>query len=104
MGVVFVGLAVGLTAATVTAPWLIEMAEGFMGQAAWSFPFLLFGPPTVMVGLIMHRRLPAGEVETYRRALPRLVVHSLFFFLVTTGIFHHPPWDGACSGRSCSSF
>jgi len=39
MGVVFVGLAVGMTAATVTAPWLIEMAEGFMGRAAWSFPF-----------------------------------------------------------------
>ncbi|MHC1709257.1 MAG: MFS transporter [Methanomassiliicoccales archaeon] len=88
MGVVFIGLALGLTAATVTAPWLIEMAEGFMGQAAWSFPFLLFGPPTVVVGLIMHRRLPAGTVETYRGALPRLVAYSLFFLLVIMGIFH----------------
>ncbi|HIH77184.1 MAG TPA: MFS transporter [Methanomassiliicoccales archaeon] len=88
MGVVFVGLAVGLTAATVTAPWLIETAEGFMGQAAWSFPFFLFGPPTVVVGLIMHRRLPAGAVETYRGALPRLVAYSLFFLLVIMGIFH----------------
>ncbi|MHC1680874.1 MAG: MFS transporter [Methanomassiliicoccales archaeon] len=88
MGVVFVGLAVGLTAATVTAPWLIDWAEGFMGRSAWSFPFLLFGPPTVVVGLIMHRRLPAGAMETYRGALPRLMAYSLFFLLAIMGVFH----------------
>ncbi len=88
MGVVFVGLAVGLTAATVTAPLLIEMAEGFMGQAAWSFPFLLFGPPTVLVGLIMHRRLPAGEGGSYRWAFARLLAYSLFFLVAIMGMFH----------------
>jgi len=88
MGVVFVGLAFGLTSATVFSPWLIETAEGFMGQAAWSFPFLLFGPPTVVVGLFMHRLLPGGAVETYRGALPRLIAYSLLFLLVIMGIFH----------------
>jgi MFS family permease len=87
MGVVFVGLAVGLTTATVTAPWLIEMAEGFMGRAAWSFPFLLFGPPTVLVGLIMQHRLPADAKGSYRGALPRLLAYSFFFLLAIMGIF-----------------
>lgn len=87
MGVVFVGLAVGMTAATVSAPWLIEMAAGFMGPAAWSLPFLLFGPPTVVVGLVMHRRLPRSPSDSYRKALPRLVVFSLLFLVVIMGFY-----------------
>jgi MFS family permease len=87
MGVVFVGLAVGMTAATVSAPWLMDLAEGFMGTAAWTFPFLLFGPPTVLIGLWLHRRLPAGEVESYKGAMPRLMVYSAFFLVVIMAFY-----------------
>lgn len=82
MGVVFVGLAVGMTAATVSAPWIMDVGAGFMGTGAWSLPFLLFGPPTVLVGLVLHRRLPSSASDSYRRAFPRLVIHSFIFLLV----------------------
>lgn len=87
MGVVFVGLAVGMTVATVTAPWLMDMATGFMGRDAWAFPFLLFGPPTILVGILLHRRLPAGPIESYRGALPRLIACSLLFLAVIMAFY-----------------
>lgn len=87
MGVVFVGLALGMTLATVTAPWLMDQAVGFMGPDAWAFPFLLFGPPTILVGIILHRRLPRGEVESYRGAFPRLLLYSVLFLTVIMAFY-----------------
>ncbi|MDD1772738.1 MAG: MFS transporter [Methanomassiliicoccales archaeon] len=87
MGVVFVGLAAGMTIATVTAPWLMDMAAGFMGQDAWTFPFLIFGPPTILVGVLLHRRLPVGPVESYRGALPRLIAYSILFLAVIMAFY-----------------
>jgi MFS family permease len=87
MGVVFVGLAIGVTVATVSAPWLMDMAAGFMGPEAWSLPFLLFGPPTVVVGLVLHRRLPSSASDSYRKALPRLAIYSFAFLLVIMGFY-----------------
>ncbi|HUT27636.1 MAG TPA: MFS transporter [Methanomassiliicoccales archaeon] len=87
LGVVFVGLALGMTLATVSAPWLIDAAGGFMGDDAWAFPFLLFGPPTILVGILLHRYLPAGENESYRGAFPRLLLYSLLFLTVILGFY-----------------
>jgi MFS family permease len=87
MGVVFVGLAIGMTAATVSAPWLIDQVGGMLGEDAWAFPFLLFGPPTVLVGYVLHRYLPRGETESYRGAFPRLLLYSLLFLTVIMGFY-----------------
>ncbi|MCG7845183.1 MAG: MFS transporter [Methanomassiliicoccales archaeon] len=87
MGVVFVGLALGMTLATVTAPWLMDWGQGFMGKEAWAFPFLLFGPPTVLVGMMLHRHLPQGPVESYQGAFPRLLLYSALFLAVIMGIY-----------------
>ncbi len=87
MGVVFVGLAAGMTAAIVSAPWIMDWGAGFLGSAAWSVPFLIFGPPTVIVGLVLHQRLPATTIDSYRQALPRLVIVSAFFLLVIMGFY-----------------
>jgi len=87
MGVVFVGLAVGMTVATVSAPWLMDLASGFMGAAAWTFPFLLFGPPTILVGYLMHRWLPSGNVESYKGALLRLMAYSALFLTVILAFY-----------------
>ncbi len=87
MGVVFVGLALGMTLATVTGPWLMDWAQGFMGTDAWAFPFLLFGPPTMAVGALLHRRLPTGRNESYKGAFSRLLLYSLFFLTVIMGFY-----------------
>lgn len=81
MGVVFVGLAAGMTAATISAPWLIELARGPLGDRAWAFPFLVFGPPTVIIGFLLHRHLPAGRVECLEGAATRLIAASAFFLI-----------------------
>ncbi len=87
MGVVFVGLALGMTAATVSAPWIMDMGSEHLGKAAWSLPFLLFGPPTIAVGLVLHRRLPPSDSDSYRQALPRLIAFSTLFLLVIMGFY-----------------
>lgn len=87
MGVVFVGLAVGMTGAIVSAPWIMDRAAEYVGPMAWSVPFLLFGPPTVIMGLVLHRWLPGSTVDSYRKALPRLVIYSSAFLMVIMGFY-----------------
>ena len=53
MGVVFVGLATGLTIATIVTTPLLDWAASLWGtEAAWRFVFLLFAAPTLAVGLV----------------------------------------------------
>ncbi len=52
MGVVFVGLATGLTVATIVTTPLLDWAASLWGKdAAWRFVFLVFAVPTIAVGL-----------------------------------------------------
>jgi MFS family permease len=84
MGVVFVGLAVGLTIATVATPPLLSWAAANWGkEAAWSVPFLLFAPPTLLVGLGLHRYIRVKEEgASYRRGTWGLLLYSLPLFAV----------------------
>jgi MFS family permease len=83
MGVVFVGLAAGLTIATVATPPLLSWAaENWGKEAAWSVPFLLFAPPTLLVGLGLHRFVRVKEDASYRRGAWGLLLYSLPLFAV----------------------
>jgi MFS family permease len=84
MGVVFVGLAAGLTIATVGTPPLLNWAASQWGkEVAWSVPFLLFAPPTLLIGLCLHRYLRTDEpAASYRKAARGLILYSLPLFAV----------------------
>ncbi len=84
MGIVFVGLAAGLTIATLFTPWLLDSASRSMGkESAWSIPFLIFSLPTLLVCLAVWRFVGA-KVE--RRMLTtagiRLLLVSALFLVV----------------------
>lgn len=74
MGIVFVGLATGLTFATVATPYIIDFAAMTWGSdIAWSVPFLIFSIPTLLVsiGVWKFLRDPRKEKERYLPALTR---------------------------------
>ncbi|MDD1769008.1 MAG: MFS transporter [Methanomassiliicoccales archaeon] len=85
MGVVFVGLALGLTLATVVTPYMIDFAARTWGsESAWSFPFLVFSIPTMLVavGVWKFVRRPTGDRQEYLPALARLSVYSVVFLAI----------------------
>ncbi|MEU7488457.1 MFS transporter [Streptomyces sp. NPDC042319] len=54
MGVAITGLALGLTVATIGAPYLIDWGAGTFGTAgAWRMPFIVLGAATLLFGLAM---------------------------------------------------
>lgn len=74
MGLVFVGLATGLTTATIITVPLLDWAAFLWGtDAAWRAVFLLFAAPTAVVGGLFLRavRVPEtqGSAATERRRL-----------------------------------
>jgi len=62
MGLVFVGLATGLTVATIVTVPILDWAAALWGtDAAWRAVFLLFAAPTVVVGLLFLRAVRVEE-------------------------------------------
>jgi len=90
MGVVFVGLAVGLTTATVLTPYLMDAASDAWGkETAWTVPFLLFAPITMLVSLGLLRALRPrahGEVSA-GKALKGLLKVSVPMLLAIMAVF-----------------
>ena len=84
MGIVFVGLAAGLTIATLFTPWLLDSASLSMGkESAWSIPFLIFSLPTLLVCLAVWRFVgPKVERRMLTMAGIRLLLISAFFLVV----------------------
>jgi MFS family permease len=89
MGVVFVGLAAGLTVATVATPPLLTWASEVWGkEAAWAAPFLLFAPPTLLVALGLHRCLRIDEPgASYRRGAIGLLAYAAPLFAVVMAAY-----------------
>jgi MFS transporter, ACS family, D-galactonate transporter len=84
MGVVFVGLAAGLTVATLFAPWLLDFASLSIGkEAAWSVPFLIFSLPTLLICLaVWHFVGEKVERRVLAKAGIRLLLVSALFLIV----------------------
>ncbi|MED4116223.1 MFS transporter [Priestia megaterium] len=100
MGVVITGLSVGLTAATLGTPLLLEMAEPMMGKEAWRFPFFLLGVISLIVVLFMFKYMrPSPELiksvspdspgvkENYGKAFIQLCMYSAAFLAIIMGIY-----------------
>ncbi len=63
MGIVFVGLATGLTLATIWTVPILDWAASLWGaDAAWRAVFLLFAVPTAAVGLLFLRIVRVDDV------------------------------------------
>ncbi|MDD1743151.1 MAG: MFS transporter [Methanomassiliicoccales archaeon] len=89
MGIVFAGLAAGLTIATLFTPWLLDSVSLSMGKgSAWSFPFLLFSLPTLLVCLAVWR-LVGGKITkgTLGKASVRLLLYSALFLVVLVATY-----------------
>jgi ACS family D-galactonate transporter-like MFS transporter len=89
MGIIFSGLAAGLTLATLMTPYLMSWASPWMGPDTWTVPFLLFSLPTAAVafGLWKYVRPPEGEPQRLRPALSRLLAYSGAFLGVLVLVF-----------------
>ncbi len=101
MGVVFVGLAVGLTLATIATVPLLDWAASVWGtDAAWRAVFVLFAVPTAAVGILFAYavRVPettaagGGERKRLASATVRLAAVSVLFLsaIVATYVLTEP--------------
>ncbi len=89
MGVIFSGLAVGLTIATLLTPHILGWASGWMGQEAWTLPFLLFSVPTFLValGLWRHVRPAEGERQRVGPAAVSLLAYSAVLLAILMAVY-----------------
>jgi MFS family permease len=79
LGLVFTGLALGMTLAFVLTPSLLEVGQEWLGQdVAWTLPFLVFSVPTLLLGVILWRRFEVSKGELGRAGL-RLALWSSCF-------------------------
>jgi len=82
MGVVFVGLSLGLTLATIGTPFVLEWAAGIWGaERAWPVPFFLLAIPTLLVAYGVWRYVDT-EKGRIVPAAKRLLAYSAVFLAV----------------------
>lgn len=89
-GLIFTGMAVGLTVATVATPIMLDAFASWWGaESSWFLPFLIFAVPTAAVALGVWRfvRDPHGGTG-YLRPLARLLAICTVFLAVIMAAFH----------------
>ncbi|MFC3040831.1 MFS transporter [Virgibacillus xinjiangensis] len=100
MGVVLTGVSIGLTAGLLGIPYLLTVAEPFMGIDAWRFPFYVTGALTLVVGLVLYFFLKpkASTVQPTEKSSPGIKAnfgktfgymtgYSAVFLLLVMGIY-----------------
>lgn len=100
MGVVLTGVSVGLTVGMLGIPYLLTVAEPFMGAEAWRFPFYITGALTILVGLILYVFLkpkvePGKAVDqsspgikaNYGKTFVYMMGYSFVFLLIVMAIY-----------------
>ncbi|MDD1746884.1 MAG: MFS transporter [Methanomassiliicoccales archaeon] len=79
LGLVFTGLALGMTLAFVFTPLLLAVGEEWLGQdTAWTLPFLIFSIPTLLLGVVLWRRFEVPKEELWRAGLKLALWSSCF--------------------------
>jgi MFS family permease len=92
MGLVITGLAIGITLAIVSAPFLVDLGNSVLGaNDGWRMPFFVLGAITLVVGFGISRffkRQREREFRPdYRAALRELGKYSIVFFLIIMGVY-----------------
>jgi ACS family D-galactonate transporter-like MFS transporter len=87
LGLVFTGLALGMTIAFVLTPIILEKGEAWIGQeAAWTLPFLIFSIPTLLLGLVLLRRFTITKAKLIDAGW-RLAIWSFGFLAVLMCVY-----------------
>ena len=101
MGVALTGLSVGLTAGTLGVPYLITVAEPFMGNNAWRFPFFVTGGITLIVALLLFKYMKPKQVPgvvvdptspgikaQFGKGFLYMSMYSAVFLVIVMGIYY----------------
>jgi MFS transporter, ACS family, D-galactonate transporter len=93
LGVVITGLAIGITIALISVPFLIDLGNSVLGpNDGWRMPFFALGAVTLVVGfgiiVFFKRQRGAREFRPdYLSALRELGKYSVVFFVVIMGAY-----------------
>jgi ACS family D-galactonate transporter-like MFS transporter len=98
MGVVITGLSLGLTAATLLAPFLTSWGDQVLGQGrGWQMPFFVFGLATliVAVGIARHFKLDVQPAKLpYKAALREMAKYTAVFLIAIMAVYFLAEWAG----------
>ncbi|HYA74072.1 MAG TPA: MFS transporter [Roseiarcus sp.] len=101
MGVVITGLSIGITLATVGAPFLIDLGQRLLDREnAWRMPFFALAAVTALVSLSIARELWVTRTPIDRPILAFAVIARyaapsfvlLFALLLVSQYYDLPPW------------
>jgi ACS family D-galactonate transporter-like MFS transporter len=98
MGVVITGLAIGITIAIISTPFLIDLGNLVLGaNESWRMPFLVIGVATLVVGVgimtFFKRQRGAREFRPdYLAALRELGKYSVVFFVIIMAAYLLARW------------
>lgn len=82
MGVVFVGLSLGLTIATLGTPYLLDWSASMWGkEVAWTVPFFVLAVPTLLVAYGVWKYVDADRGRIVPAAV-RLMAYSAVFLVI----------------------
>ncbi|MEM0449370.1 MAG: MFS transporter, partial [Methanomassiliicoccales archaeon] len=87
LGIVFTGLALGMTLAFVLTPMIIQAGEQMLGEeAAWSLPFIIFAFPTLIMSFVLWKvfAIPSSDILA---AGKRMVSWAVVFLMVLMGVY-----------------
>jgi ACS family glucarate transporter-like MFS transporter len=92
MGLVITGLSLGLAAATLGTPYLINYAQTFWGHEAWRAPFLLMGTITIVTGFLLLKFMKphtgeSASKEPFGRAFLSLLKYSSVFVIIILTVY-----------------
>src|SRR5918992_281269 len=93
LGVVITGLAIGITIALISTPFLIGLGNSVFGaDEAWRMPFIVLGAVTLIlgVGITMFFKRQRGARQfrpDYLSALRELGKYSVVFFVIIMGAY-----------------
>ena len=93
LGVVITGLAIGITIALVSVPFLIDLGNSVFGtNDGWRMPFVALGVVTLVIGfgiiVFFKRQRGASEFRpNYLGALREIGKYSVVFFAVIMGAY-----------------
>ncbi|HEY4970245.1 MAG TPA: MFS transporter, partial [Steroidobacteraceae bacterium] len=88
-GVVITGLSIGITLATVGAPYMIDLGQSLLGTSdAWRMPFFILAGVTAVVSVYVSRELwlTREPIDRPLRALGLVAKYAATFFVLLFGL------------------